>query len=208
MEYLMTYGWAILVIMTVGVSMWRLGVFNMGSTAASSSGFEALKPLLPTCKGGTTILESGAKGFSCQFMNTAGTNIRVRDLRGNVDGQGCFIILAQNVPVGTIPPNEGEYVVHWCVGADLSTCTALPACASYRGGVWSDCSSGTWMPVAKEGAFVASIYNWPAETYGPCGDSYRPGVQHEIAFDIAYLVEIGGVTTEKHSIGTVKITGG
>ena len=35
MEYLMTYGWAILVVMIVGIVMWQLGIFNMGGTTVT-----------------------------------------------------------------------------------------------------------------------------------------------------------------------------
>ncbi len=46
MEYLMTYGWAILVVMIVGVVLWQLGIFNLGGTVGKTmSGFSALRPL-------------------------------------------------------------------------------------------------------------------------------------------------------------------
>ena len=31
MEYLMTYGWALLIVVIVGVALWSLGVFNVGA---------------------------------------------------------------------------------------------------------------------------------------------------------------------------------
>ena len=46
MEYLMTYGWAILVVMIVGIVMWQLGIFNMGGTTLTSTGFAKIKPQL------------------------------------------------------------------------------------------------------------------------------------------------------------------
>ncbi|HHQ45164.1 MAG TPA: hypothetical protein ENN13_03400 [Candidatus Altiarchaeales archaeon] len=46
MEYLMTYGWAILVVMIVGVAMWRLGVFDLGGGASTTiHGFAKIKPV-------------------------------------------------------------------------------------------------------------------------------------------------------------------
>lgn len=69
MEYLMTYGWAILVVMIVGIVMWQLGIFNLGGTAPTASGFSKIKPQLTSCKmttGGT---------FTCLFTNGAGTAI-------------------------------------------------------------------------------------------------------------------------------------
>jgi len=70
MEYLMTYGWAILVVIIVGVVLWQMGVFNPGaSTAASFSGFGAVKPVEWLCAPGagatdtvTVVLTNGAGG--------------------------------------------------------------------------------------------------------------------------------------------------
>jgi len=46
MEYLMTYGWAILVVMIVGIVLWRLGIFNFGAaTPPKLSGFNYQRPL-------------------------------------------------------------------------------------------------------------------------------------------------------------------
>ena len=40
MEYLMTYGWAILVVTIALLVMWQLGIFNLsGSVSSGSSGF-------------------------------------------------------------------------------------------------------------------------------------------------------------------------
>ena len=49
MEYLMTYGWAILVVMIVGIVMWQLGIFNLGSsTPPRLSGFNYQRPMEAT----------------------------------------------------------------------------------------------------------------------------------------------------------------
>jgi len=74
MEYLMTYGWAVLVVMIVGIVMWQMGIFNIGSTAVTSSGFPKIKPQLVSCKMSTT----GA--FSCLFTNGAGTALTVNQV--------------------------------------------------------------------------------------------------------------------------------
>ena len=39
MEYLMTYGWAILVVMIVGVVLWKLGIFGGGASGNKATGF-------------------------------------------------------------------------------------------------------------------------------------------------------------------------
>ncbi|MEM2918019.1 MAG: hypothetical protein QXY62_00755 [Candidatus Altiarchaeota archaeon] len=43
MEYLMTYGWAILVVMIVGVVLWQLGIFGPSSTVNTCRGFSKVK---------------------------------------------------------------------------------------------------------------------------------------------------------------------
>jgi len=51
MEYLMTYGWAILVVMIVGVVLWQLGIFGGGPGAVNTaSGFGKIKPMEPSIK--------------------------------------------------------------------------------------------------------------------------------------------------------------
>jgi len=70
MEYLMTYGWAILVVMVVGIVMWQLGIFQMGTTTVTSTGFTRLKPQLAAIK-----LTATNQDFEGIFTNGAGTTI-------------------------------------------------------------------------------------------------------------------------------------
>ncbi|MFH1054845.1 MAG: hypothetical protein V1744_01990 [Candidatus Altiarchaeota archaeon] len=73
MEYLMTYGWAILVVMIVGIVMWQLGIFNMGGTTVTATGFAKIKPQLA----GTGLGHSG--DFVGVFTNGVGTMIILSD---------------------------------------------------------------------------------------------------------------------------------
>jgi uncharacterized protein (UPF0333 family) len=87
MEYLMTYGWAILVIMVVGIAMWNLGIFNMGSSTVSATGFGKIKPQLAA-----TGYSSEGK-FTIVLTNTVGTRIvlsevGITDHLGNTMGCG------------------------------------------------------------------------------------------------------------------------
>ena len=69
MEYLMTYGWAILVVMIVGVVLWQLGIFGGGPGAVNTaSGFGKVKPMEPSIKYSGPTLE-----FS--IMNGVGQGI-------------------------------------------------------------------------------------------------------------------------------------
>jgi len=97
MEYLMTYGWAILVVMIVGIVMWQLGIFNPGSaTAMNMQGFGAVKPQLAACG-------LGADGaFQCAFLNAAGTPITITQVKTKLEGQE----LSQTVGGGAVSPNQ------------------------------------------------------------------------------------------------------
>jgi hypothetical protein len=104
MEYLMTYGWAILVVMVVGIVMWQLGIFNMGSATLTSTGFAKIKPQLAATgvnRDGTPIMV---------FTNGVGTNIRLTGGVITFDGVATTCALTEgnflsgtgdnNVPAG------------------------------------------------------------------------------------------------------------
>jgi len=65
LEYIATYGWAVLVVMVVGIAMWLLGVFSQPVTT-SYSGFTKLKPVLSS----TGMSDEGA--FAGIFVNGVG----------------------------------------------------------------------------------------------------------------------------------------
>jgi len=88
MEYLMTYGWAILVVMVVGIVMWQLGIFNLGGTSLTATGFAKIKPQLS----GSGIRSNGQ--FWGVFTNGVGTTIALNG--GNINCttgcQGCTLV--------------------------------------------------------------------------------------------------------------------
>jgi len=75
MEYLMTYGWAILVVMVVGIVMWQLGIFNLGGvTSTTSTGFPRIKPQL-------ALMSVNTSGYwSATFTNGAGGPIMIETI--------------------------------------------------------------------------------------------------------------------------------
>ncbi len=78
MEYLMTYGWAILVVMIVGVMLWKMGVFGGNPEGINmANGFAKMKPFEPgikydTVNGLSFILSNGAGTFISDLNITAG----------------------------------------------------------------------------------------------------------------------------------------
>jgi hypothetical protein len=74
LEYLMTYGWAILVILVVGIALWQMGVFSPPSTPPGCSGFSQLMPLDSQLKGTTlTVILSNEAGTKLDIKNTNAT---------------------------------------------------------------------------------------------------------------------------------------
>lgn len=100
MEYLMTYGWAILVVMVVGIAMWRLGIFNMGGATVTSTGFAKIKPQLA----GTGLSADGT--FTGTFTNGLGTKITVTGVRIS-EGGGGGILCCSHTGAGGGCANDG-----------------------------------------------------------------------------------------------------
>jgi len=80
-EYLMTYGWAVIVILIMGATLWYLGIFEVEERAITVSGFSKIRPLAPS------ILVTPDGNFSGIFVNGAGyviniTNITILNLVG------------------------------------------------------------------------------------------------------------------------------
>lgn len=76
MEYLMTYGWAILVVIIVGVVLWQMGIFNpSGGTAPGMSGFTTVKPNEWACDADGDLLKLVLVNAAGQQVSnvTAGT---------------------------------------------------------------------------------------------------------------------------------------
>jgi hypothetical protein len=100
MEYLMTYGWAILVVMIVGIVMWQLGIFNIGSTALTSSGFGKLKPQLA----GTGLTAGGV--FTGVFTNGVGTPVTITSLVVTETMSGGSLCSSSSIPSTAISAGD------------------------------------------------------------------------------------------------------
>lgn len=70
LEYMMTYGWAILIIVIVAAVLYSLGIFNpTASTGPAVTGFTPFNAIAQTC--GPT------KGLQIQFGNDAGSTATI-----------------------------------------------------------------------------------------------------------------------------------
>jgi hypothetical protein len=209
MEYMMTYGWAILAVMIVGGAMWRLGVFSMSSsTPPTSTGFEAVKPLLATCKMTQPVwyCDPGTwcySGFACQFINVAGADIRVREFDVKVNGKYCMIQLLDTAPTGI---EDGYSYYGWCYSE-----TQCPAPSDYF-----PHTTGTIPPcpncvlIHKDQQFSLQQMSpqgssaGPSERIGPCA-SMKVGESYDVDVDITYDIDVGGAVVLKHSTGSIRL---
>lgn len=108
MEYLMTYSWAILVVMLVGISLWQLGVFDLGASRTSTfTGFATIRPHM-----GLSGMRSDGT-LTIVFLNGGGGTINPREVTiDREDGTSCSsgsetitiddeaIDVAQSIPTG------------------------------------------------------------------------------------------------------------
>ncbi len=105
MEYLMTYGWAILVVMIVGIVMWQLGIFNMGSTSITATGFSKIKPQLA----GTGI-DATTGIFTGAFTNGVGTSITITGATVN-NTMNALVACDLGVPSGSVAAGENFQLI-------------------------------------------------------------------------------------------------
>ena len=115
MEYLMTYGWAIMVVMIVGVVLWQMGVFNLGGERTTATGFEKIKPLNPgdiivrnnnisivftNVAGGTITIEDANISFSAPSGVVCGSNTGTGDAWVTPMGRATVQLSVDDVPIG------------------------------------------------------------------------------------------------------------
>lgn len=71
MEYLTTYGWAILIVLVVGMVLWQSGVFDETS-AVKFTGWDEIRPLAPGI-----LYSAGDDHLEASLLNAGGTDIEV-----------------------------------------------------------------------------------------------------------------------------------
>lgn len=103
MEYLMTYGWAILIVIIVAAALYALGVFNPATWAGSSvtglSGFN-----VPS--GGWKLSSTGA--FTMILKNQAGARINVTTFQATYGSLIAYSSAAFNGTSVELAPNAQQ----------------------------------------------------------------------------------------------------
>jgi len=206
MEYLMSYGWAILVVLVIGVTLWQLGIFSAAPSTITSNGFPVIKPLLTACGMKKDVRFPGfMNGFECQFTNPT-QDIWIRDIDVRINGKTCFRMYTDVVPAFT---NFKSYMVARGCADDNGNCPGY-LCWDFRSGVQVDCSL-TGAEMTKDSTFLVQAFSHNAfHTAFPDEPCYviDQESQHNVFIDITYDTVIGGIKTERHNSGTVHIGGG
>ena len=80
----MNYGWLIVLVVVIGISLWYLGIFDVGSSVASYDGFTRIQPLVES------VIFTTDGDFAARFVNGAGSMITVNNITVvNHDGTEC-----------------------------------------------------------------------------------------------------------------------
>ncbi len=124
MEYLMTYGWAILIVIIVAAALYALGVFNPATwTGTRSTGFANIGQ--PT----DWVYYATTGEFNITMKNSLGSSISITEVKAECGTTGSPNVILNST---VVPP--------WTVGAggtielytDADDCVALtPAGSSY-----------------------------------------------------------------------------
>ncbi len=81
LEYMQTYGWAILAVLIVGIVLWQLGAFGQHSTVNRATGFAKIKVLEPSIR-----YDSTTDNLTFRIINGESMHIRIE---GSTAGGDC-----------------------------------------------------------------------------------------------------------------------
>ena len=128
MEYMQTYGWAVLVVLIVGVVLWQFGIFSANPKSNVAVGFSKIKVLEPSIKYvGFYESDSASDPTDASITNTL--NFTIINIAGNhihissfVVGGDCNYSLASPIEtcIGTefskeiLAPDEAATVKKMC----------------------------------------------------------------------------------------------
>ena len=101
MEYLMTYGWAILIVIIVAAALYALGIFNPATyTQSTAVGFQGFQ--IPS--GGWQV---DSTDVTIVLRNMGGSNINITDITATFAGTTTSAV-SPSLPLGngTLTPDE------------------------------------------------------------------------------------------------------
>ncbi len=143
MEYLMTYGWAILIIAVVLAALFSLNVFStsfLGTECSSSTGYICSGPVLHA--GTFNALVGQGTGTSWSSANIIFVESGAGTPTSTSFTAGCAYAASNGISSGstvTFSVSDGM------TGSGATTCTALPSTvgSSVAGSLWADYSTAS-----------------------------------------------------------------
>lgn len=82
-EYLMTYGWAIVIMGVVVIVLWQMNVFNPATTPPGCTGFSQVRPI-------DWRAVKSSNNISLSLRNDADTKMILTRVDVNITGRGCY----------------------------------------------------------------------------------------------------------------------
>ncbi len=123
MEYLMTYGWAILIVIIVGAALYALGIFNPATyTQSTATGFQGFQ--VPT--GGWQFTNGGQ--LTVQLKNLAGSNVNITSVQATYAGQAVTNATASNT---FAPGDTYTVIVNGLSTSSSGSAYSIPVTISY-----------------------------------------------------------------------------
>jgi len=124
-EYLQNYGFAILIVLILGVALWKIGVFNIAPKANVAVGFKTIKVLEPSIryKGTAGLLsqyEAVTNNLNFTIVNTGGnyihdlTLIVGGDCNYSITSAGTTLCSGTSFEKTILGPSETTSVGHIC----------------------------------------------------------------------------------------------
>ena len=140
MEYLMTYGWAILIVIIVAAALYALGVFNPATwTGTRSTGFANI--------GQPTDWMMNSSGiFNITLKNSLGQSITINQVTADCGSGSSDVYLSTNAGSPTIGSGSSiEYYNDTCATMTQGSSFSFTISVTYTkgGGVYSQTDSGT-----------------------------------------------------------------
>jgi hypothetical protein len=123
LEYLLTYGWAILIVIIVGASLYALGVFNPGTfTGKRVTGFTMVQ--IVDHKVDTDV------NLTVMFGNRVGKTVTLGNVTGTYKNNACTSDDLDGVTLGA---NDQQNITLHCKGTGTGTwkATSLSLRSSY-----------------------------------------------------------------------------
>ena len=119
LEYLNTYGWAILVVLVVGVVLWQIGIFGSHADVNRAVGFGKITVLEPTIKYMEKIgtpEQRVTNNLNFTVVNIAGTHIHGIEIETGGDCNSSVGLCSGDVTLSksSLSPDETAAISHIC----------------------------------------------------------------------------------------------